>query len=121
MQTYPAPEPRDIVWSNMTSSSSTLRIRDVVVVLCMGLLLLFWFFPITALASLLSYREIKKAMPWLGQLIDSNERIRAVVQNSLPSMAVITLNGILPFLLEGLTYVQGYRARSWVEYSLLKK
>jgi len=104
----------------------------------MGALLFFWIFPITALASLLSYKEIKKTMPWLGRIIDSNERIRAIVQNSLPSVAMISLNALLPFLLEGkrrdfagstlvltidiaMTYLQGYRARSWIEYSLLKK
>ena len=104
----------------------------------MGALLFFWIFPITALASLLSYKEIKKTMPWLGRFIDSNERIRAIVQNSLPSVAMITLNALLPFMLEGkcryfvggkavlttntaMTYIQGYRARSWIEYSLLKK
>ncbi|KAF7377767.1 hypothetical protein MSAN_00200000 [Mycena sanguinolenta] len=65
--------------------------------------------------------EIKKTMPWLGRLIDSNDQVRAIVQNSLPSVAMITLNACLPFILEALTYQQGYRARSWVEYSLLKK
>ncbi|KAF8955390.1 hypothetical protein BDZ97DRAFT_1674228 [Flammula alnicola] len=119
--TYSAPEPRDIVWSNMAPSNANIQFRDVFVLATMGLLLLFWFFPITALASLLSYKEIKKAMPWLGRLIDSNDQVRAIVQNSLPSVAMITLNAFLPFMLEGLTYVQGYRARSWVEYSLLKK
>ncbi|KAF8901139.1 hypothetical protein CPB84DRAFT_1708514 [Gymnopilus junonius] len=121
MTTYQAPEPRDIVWSNMTPSQSAIRFRDVFVLATMALLFFFWFFPITALASLLSYKEIKKVMPWLGRLIDKNDQIRAIVQNSLPSVAMITLNAFLPFILEGLTYVQGYRARSWVEYSLLKK
>ena len=103
----------------------------------MALLLFFWLFPITFLASLLSYKEIKKAMPWLGDLIDRNDKIRAIVQNSLPSVAMISLNALAPFMLEGeyrtsevlvfhscfvaLTYIQGYRARSWIEYSLLKK
>ncbi|KAG6811557.1 hypothetical protein H0H92_006861 [Tricholoma furcatifolium] len=136
--TFLAPEPRDIVWSNMTPSTANIQTRDAIVVGMMGLLLFFWFFPISALASLLSYKEITKTMPWLGKLIDQNEQIRAIVQNSLPSVAVITLNACLPFLLEGmyklaahvdsksdvpqaLTYQQGYRARSWVEYSLLKK
>ena len=67
----------------------------------MGALLFFWIFPITGLASLLSYKEIKKTMPWLGRIIDSNDRIRVVVQNSLPSVAMITLNAFLPFMLEG--------------------
>jgi len=72
-----------------------------------GVLLFFWIFPITALASLMSYKEIKKVMPWLGNLIDSNDKIRAIVQNSLPSVAMITLNALLPFILEGLCSVNG--------------
>ncbi|KAG8924084.1 hypothetical protein FRC02_010664 [Tulasnella sp. 418] len=119
--TCPAPEPRDIVWSNMTHIPSAVRTRELVVLGFMILLLLFWLIPISTLATLLSYEEIKKAAPWLGKFIDSNDTIRALVQNSLPSLAVIGLNGLLPFLLEALCYIQGHRARSWVEYSLLKK
>ncbi|KAK0496978.1 hypothetical protein EDD18DRAFT_182977 [Armillaria luteobubalina] len=119
--TYAAPEPRDIVWSNMTPSQAHIRTRDALVLGALALLFFFWLFPITALASLLSYDEIKRTLPWLGRLIDSNAKVQAVVQNSLPSVAMITLNALLPFLLEGLTYLQGYRARSWIEYSLLKK
>ena len=104
----------------------------------MCLLLFFWFIPVTALAGLLSYKEIKKTWPALAGLIDANAQIRAIVQNSLPSIAMIALNACLPFMLEGpslrslrnncrltcapgLTYLQGYDARSWIEYSLLKK
>lgn len=116
-----APEPRDIVWSNMSLSTVNLRVRDLFVLSVMGVLFFFWVFPITALASLLSYKEIKKAMPWLGQVIDANDKVRVIVQNSLPSMAMILLNALLPFVLEALTYMQGFKARSWIEYSLLKK
>ncbi|CCM06528.1 uncharacterized protein FIBRA_08801 [Fibroporia radiculosa] len=119
--THLAPEPRDIVWSNITHSPATLRMREWMVFGAMCLLLFFWLIPTSALASLLSYKEIKKTMPWLGDLIDANEQIRAIVQNSLPSVAIVTLNALLPFLLEALTYVQGYPARSWIEYSLLRK
>ncbi|TFK47344.1 DUF221-domain-containing protein [Heliocybe sulcata] len=119
--THLAPEPRDIVWANMTHSQNAMRIREVIVLSAICVLLLFWVVPITFLASLLSYKEIKKVMPWLARLIDRNDKVQAIVQNSLPSVAMISLNALLPFLLEGLTYLQGYRARSWVEYSLLKK
>ncbi|TEB21764.1 DUF221-domain-containing protein [Coprinellus micaceus] len=121
LHTHPAPEPRDIVWANMVPSTNNIRARDVLVLALMGFLLFTWIFPISALASLLSYKEIQKVMPWLSKMIDSNEQVRAIVQNSLPSVAMITLNALLPFMLEALTYLQGYRARSWVEYSLLKK
>ncbi|KZT00325.1 DUF221-domain-containing protein [Laetiporus sulphureus 93-53] len=119
--THLAPEPRDIVWANISHSPTSKRVRELIVFSAMCLLLLFWLIPTSALASLLSYKEIKKVMPRLGRLIDTNEQVRAIVQNSLPSVAIITLNALLPFLLEALTYFQGYPARSWIEYSLLKK
>lgn len=116
-----APEPRDIIWANMALSNTSLQIREFVVMGLMCLLLFFWVFPVTALAGLLSYTEIKKVAPWLGRLIDSSPQIKAIVQNSLPSIALISLMALLPFILEFFTYQQGYRARSWIEYSLLKK
>lgn len=85
----------------MAPSTANMRTRDFTVLVCMTLLLFFWVFPITALASLLSYKEIKTALPWLGKLIDKNDKIRAIVQNSLPSVAMIALNALLPFMLEG--------------------
>jgi calcium permeable stress-gated cation channel len=101
VQTRPAPEPRDIIWSNIAHPPGSLLAREMFVTGCVVLLLFFWIFPITALSTLLSYKEIKKVMPWLGRLIDSNDKIRAIVQNSLPSIGMITLNALLPFLLEG--------------------
>ncbi|EKM55342.1 uncharacterized protein PHACADRAFT_255901 [Phanerochaete carnosa HHB-10118-sp] len=120
-RTYLAPEPRDIIWANMTLAPGSALARDWLVIGAMLLLLFFWVIPVTALAGLLSYKEIKKTWPALARLIDANAQIGVIVQNSLPSVAVITLNACLPFLLESLTYIQGYKARSWIEYSLLKK
>jgi calcium permeable stress-gated cation channel len=85
----------------MSHSVGSTRVRELVVLACMALLLFFWLFPITLLAGLLSYKEIKKTMPWLGDLIDKNDKIRAIVQNSLPSVAMISLNALAPFILEG--------------------
>jgi hypothetical protein len=97
-----APEPRDIVWANMTHSPRSITMRELFVLACITVLFMFWIVPIDALAMLLSYKQIKKTMPWLGELIDKDARVQAVVQNSLPSVAMISLNAVIPFLLEGL-------------------
>ncbi|CAE6483261.1 unnamed protein product [Rhizoctonia solani] len=121
IRTAPAPEPRDIYWPNVTLSPRETLFRETIVLGFMGLLLSFWSVPVAGLASLLSYKEIKKVMPWLAKLIDMDPRIQALVQNSLPSFSVTALNSLLPFLLEALSYLQGNKARSWAEYALLKK
>jgi len=124
----------------MPHSNGSLRTREIMVIGFMGVLFLFWLAPISLLTTLLSYEEIKKAAPWLGRLIDSDETIRALVQNAVPTLTVVVLNSLLPFVLEStsfnslcmlhvltfiinavLCYMQGHKARSWVEYSLLKK
>jgi len=97
-----APEPRDIVWANMTLSPTVRNIRELTVLAFMVFLFFFWAVPITTLAGFLSYKEIKKTLPWLANLIDKNDTIRAVVQNSLPSVAMTLLNAVLPFMLEGM-------------------
>lgn len=101
LRTHLAPEPRDIVWSNMTHPPSSVRTRQLVVSGALLGLFFTWIFPITVLASLLSYKEIQKVWPWLARLIASNAKVQAIVQNSLPSVAMIMLNAALPFLLEG--------------------
>ncbi|CDO68681.1 hypothetical protein BN946_scf184652.g8 [Trametes cinnabarina] len=116
-----APEPRDIVWSNVSQPPLASVIRDYLAMGAMVVLQFFWFIPITALAGLLSFSEIKKTWPWLAEMIESNERLAAIVQNSLPSVAMITLNATLPFILEALTLIQALPARSWIEYSIMKK
>lgn len=97
-----APEPRDIVWANMAHSKASERVRQLLVLGVVCLIFLFWVVPIAALASLPSYKEIKKTMPWLGRIIDSNEQIRAIVQNVLPSVAMISINAMMPFVSEGI-------------------
>ena len=76
----------------MTLSPRTRQIRKLTVFAFMVLLFLFWIIPITTISAFLSYDEIKKTLPWLAKLIDRNEKIRAIVQNTLPSMAMVMLN-----------------------------
>ena len=85
----------------MELSRSAMRMRELIVLGFMVLIFFFWFFPITALASLLSIEEIKRTMPWLWRLIDANDQLRALVQTVLPSIAMISLNALLPFIFEG--------------------
>ncbi|WWC59373.1 uncharacterized protein I303_101925 [Kwoniella dejecticola CBS 10117] len=116
-----APEPRDVVWSKVSMTNREAQIRDFFVMGTTGVFFLFWFVPVSALSTLLSYQEIKKIMPWLARIIDASPRLAAIVQNSLPLLALTIFNGLLPFFLEWLSYMQGFKSRSATEYSLLKK
>lgn len=51
----------------------------------------------------------------------NSPRIQVLVQNSLPSLALIGFNNLLPFILDWLSILQGISSRSEIEYSLLRK
>lgn len=85
----------------MEHTRGATRARETIALIAVAMIFFFWIFPVAALATLLSYEEIKKVMPWLGRIIDSNEQIRAIVQNLLPSMGIMLLNALAPFAFEG--------------------
>ena len=90
--------------------------------------------PVSYLARLLSLDTINDTIPFIGRIVKQSPALQAFLQNSLPSLALVSFNAILPFFLEGacatlatvadwpaLCVLQGHKARSYIEYSLLKK
>ena len=101
MKTALAPEPRDVHWGNVGIPRLSSSARSLLVLVTMILLLIGWGSPVWFLARLLSYEEIKDTSPWLAKTIDRFPYLRVLVQNSLPSLALIAFNALLPYLLEG--------------------
>ncbi|CAD6980520.1 unnamed protein product [Tilletia controversa] len=120
-RTLLAPEPRDIIWSNISLSPHERRLRQLLVSAFVFGLLLFYIPPLTFLASFLSPQAIEKYMPWLAQLLEKSPTLRALVMNNASAILVASFNGLLPMALEWSGYLQGLRARSLIEYSVLKK
>ncbi|KAK0540040.1 hypothetical protein OC835_000838 [Tilletia horrida] len=120
-RTLLAPEPRDIIWSNISLSPHERRVRQLLVSAFILGLLIFYIPPLTFLASFLSPQAIEKYLPWLAQLLEKSPTLRALVMNNASAILVAAFNGMLPMALEWSGYVQGLRARSLVEYSVLKK
>ncbi|TKA52309.1 hypothetical protein B0A53_04777 [Rhodotorula sp. CCFEE 5036] len=116
-----APEPRDIHWFNLNLSSTSVFIRHILVGLTLLLLLSVWSVPVAALASLLSWDTIHDVAPRLAKLLGKSPRLRSFVQTTLPSLAMVAFNNVLPMFLEALSVFQGLQARSWIELSQLKK
>lgn len=121
MRTELAPEPRDIHWFNLSLSDSSRFVRQLLVVLTMLVLLSVWTVPVLFLGRLLSLDTIQKSAPKLGDIISKSPRLRGLVQTSLPALALVSFNNLLPQFLDLLSTFQGLQAKSWIEYSLLKK
>lgn len=121
MITSLAPEPRDVHWTNISLTPNSIWARRAFVLLISVATLFFWGAPVSQLARLLSYDTIEHASPGLAKLIRRFPVIQGLIQTSLPSLALIGFNALLPYLLEWYSIMQGLQAKSWIEYSLLKK
>ncbi|KAI3494647.1 hypothetical protein L1887_40463 [Cichorium endivia] len=118
-----AQEPRDIIWSNIDDlSNNDRRVRQVVVSIFIVAVLVFYIPPLVFLASFVfAGRDRESTCPGWIACWTRTSGLRALVQNNLPSLVVIGFNALLPLVLEYSSYLQGLKARSLVEYSLLKK
>ncbi|GAA99842.1 uncharacterized protein L969DRAFT_91783 [Mixia osmundae IAM 14324] len=115
-----APEPRDIHWGNMALSDNSITVRAIIVNVTTLLLLLFWFIPVGLLASLLNIKTVEKYAPWLAKALAKNVTVQAFVSNTLPTLAIVIFNQTLPYIISALCTFKGLRAKSWIEYSLMK-
>ncbi|PWN32353.1 DUF221-domain-containing protein [Meira miltonrushii] len=104
--TSPAPEPRDIVWSNVSVPSNERRVRQLLVSAFTIALFVFFIPPLTP-------NTIKKYLPGL--------RLEALVSTNLPSVVLIGFSALLPLILEWTAYLQGIKASSLIEMSVLKR
>ncbi|KAJ0978859.1 hypothetical protein J5N97_014333 [Dioscorea zingiberensis] len=107
--TEPAPEPRDILWSNLTISYNGSVIRKVGVSIAATLLTIFFALPVTAVQGIVQFEKLKKWFP----------PSRAVLL--IPGLSSI-LTGYLPsVILNGFIYVVPYAMLSMasIEGSLL--
>lgn len=116
-----APEPRDIVWSNVSLPPGERRTRQLMVSVLIIFIFITYLPPLFFLASLLSTDAIAKYAPWLMKLLDRDERLKALVTNFLPSIVLSGFNALMPLFLEWSGYLQGLKARSLIEYSVMKK
>lgn len=116
-----APEPRDVIWSNVSIPSNERRVRQLMVSAFTFALYVFYIPPLLFLASFLSPGTIERYLPGLYDLLKKDERLMAFVGTSLPSVVLIAFNALLPLILEWTAYLQGLKARSLVEFSVLKR
>ncbi|TPX37211.1 hypothetical protein SmJEL517_g00833 [Synchytrium microbalum] len=123
--TRPAPEPRDVFWPNLSSSSANPLIkfmRGLGVQMSLIVLVFFTATPIAFLAGWTTPAGLAKLFPQLKDLFESmTPFIRSLLTGALPALVTSLWLATLPSLLFYLSQAQGLEALSWLEQSVLSK
>ncbi|CAG8560444.1 5210_t:CDS:2 [Paraglomus brasilianum] len=121
LTTKMAPEPRDILWDNLTKRFNNQMARYLVVNLFVWALTIFWLFPILAILTLTSIDSLSKRISILGPFLEASPLIKALLQNVLPTVLVSIFMGILPWILMEISKREAFASYSKLEETVLKR
>lgn len=100
------PEPRQIIWSNLSLNFYEREIRKYVVYFIVALTILFYTIPIGFISALTTLDNLVKLLPFLKGIVKITV-LRTVLEAYLPQLALIIFLAILPKFLLFLSKLEG--------------
>ncbi|XP_074272506.1 CSC1-like protein ERD4 [Silene latifolia] len=106
-----APEPRQLLWSNLSISYYSREVRQYVVYFIVALTVLFYMIPISAISAFTTLENLVKILPFIKPVVNI-ATIRTVLEAYLPQLALIVFLAMLPKLLMFLSKTEGIPSES---------
>nr|GMD65355.1 CSC1-like protein At3g54510 isoform X1 [Ipomoea batatas] len=106
-----APEPRDVLWRNLAIPYRILPLYEIVILVAVVFLTLFFAIPVTAVQGIAQYERLSKWFPPVKAL-ELIPGLKSVVTGYLPSAILNGFIYIIPFAMIGLSRLAGYITRS---------
>eukprot|EP00246_Nothoceros_aenigmaticus_P001124 TRINITY_DN1148_c0_g1_i1.p1 TRINITY_DN1148_c0_g1~~TRINITY_DN1148_c0_g1_i1.p1 ORF type:complete len:586 (-),score=90.32 TRINITY_DN1148_c0_g1_i1:804-2561(-) len=102
-----APEPRDVLWANLSIPYLQLGIRSILVWTAVFFLIIFYIIPATFVQSLAQLQNLEKWVPGLVDLLEAIPGVSQVVSGYLPSLVLSLFLYLVPPFLVILSNLQG--------------
>ncbi|KAL0442478.1 UNVERIFIED_CONTAM: CSC1-like protein ERD4 [Sesamum latifolium] len=83
-----APEPHQLLWTNLAKNFYTRRIRQYVIYFIVFLTIFFYMIPIGFISALTTLDNLKKLLPFLKPVVDQ-ATIKTILEAYLPQLALI--------------------------------
>lgn len=125
MQVSSAPEPRDILWSNVHVSKGATRTRSILGEFLVILIISFYVIPVGLVSLLVSESALVSSSPRLAQLDQATALFSSAIALVQP-LCIVTLQQLLPPLfiaigqLEGLVSFSDVQMRAFSRYFLFQ-
>ncbi|OEU08426.1 DUF221-domain-containing protein, partial [Fragilariopsis cylindrus CCMP1102] len=125
MQVSSAPEPRDVLWSNVYVSKGATRTRSILGEFLVILIISFYIIPVALVSLLVSEQALVSSSPRLAQLDQATALFSSVIALVQP-LCIMLMQQILPPLfmaigrLEGLVCFSDIQMRAFSRYFLFQ-
>lgn len=108
-----APEPRQLIWTNLSKRFYERIIRQYVVYVVVFLTIFFYIIPIGFISALTTLDNLVKLLPFLKPIV-TRKAIKTVLEAFLPQLALIIFLALLPMFLLFLSKAEGIPSESHV-------
>lgn len=106
-----APEPRQLIWSNLSKPFYQRQMRQYVVYFLVFLTIVFYMIPIGLVSAFTTLANLKKLLPFIKPVV-KQDAIRTVLEAYLPQLALIIFLALLPKFLLFLSKAEGIPSKS---------
>jgi len=120
MQVRPAPNPRDIIWENVSIPQRQIDIRRVIADVTLVVGALFWSLVLGFITTIASLESLGREYPWLQTYSDTD--VYKLVNSYLASSLLLTLLTLLPFIFDVIARAyEGLKLESEVQNSIMTR
>lgn len=120
-----APEPRDIIWDNLTKTRFSKLSRRIILNLLLMLFLTLLTTPAAIFSTFQSLIRFHSVTNFFGPLMSGEGLFRkflsGIVFSYLPALVLALLSVGMPYVFAVSTYFEGYRLKSSRERSIMRK
>lgn len=115
------PNPNDIIWSNLTSSSKAVKtMRRVFSNIIAVIITVGWVIPVAFVGLISQIPYMKALVPFFTLLDFENDFLNDAMSNLVPILTLLFLIDIVPFIFRWLSILKGKRTRAEVEIDVQK-
>ncbi|KAL0911066.1 hypothetical protein M5K25_019174 [Dendrobium thyrsiflorum] len=108
-----APEPRQLIWKNLTKKFYERQIWQYGVYGIVFLTVVFYMIPIAAVSAFTTLQNLRKYLPFL-KVIVNQKAVKTILEAYLPQLALIIFLALLPALLLFLSKAEGIPSQGHV-------
>lgn len=106
-----APEPRQLLWKNLSIKFFQRQMRQYVVYAIVALTIFFYMLPIGFISAFTTLDNLRKLLPFLKPVVNQSV-IKTVLEAYLPQIALIVFLALLPKFLLFLSHMEGIPSQS---------
>lgn len=106
-----APEPSQLLWSNLNVKFFAREVRQYVIYIVVALTIFFYMIPIGVISAFTTLGNLVKLLPFIKPIVEKRV-IRTVLEAYLPQLALIIFLAMLPKFLLFLSKLEGLPSES---------